>query len=183
MFEINIPPYATHLDKPVSRLIVNEMLNQRNLSLTAAVKKLNEKFPEHKTTTQNVSNKLARNSMRIYEIAQLAMACDFKLVLVGEQNHQYQSTISNPQKQNSITVEHQKSKSFTELLSDGYCEVKTLNFKSAIVAGEKSEEAAKWIEENLIDDMDETQEVMLYLSATRQFGIKVKPVSAICKFN
>lgn len=212
--EINIPPQDTFSETSVARYVVNEMLRQSNMTLSAAIEKYNHVYNDNQTI-QNISNKLTRNSIRLYELSQLASVCDFRLCLVGyEKNSPIVSkeeytlfedekkdgeqlslpvfeettqpkdgeSISDsikPPKSETIKIKRKpdNQKSFTELLTDGYCEVESINFDSAIVAGARCEEAAAFIEENIKQyDYDETQEIILYLAAARQFNVKVKPI-------
>ena len=80
--EINIPPQDSFDNISVARYIVNEMLRQSNMTLSAAIEKYNLVYHDNQTI-QNISNKLTRNSMRLYELAQLASVCNFRLCLVG----------------------------------------------------------------------------------------------------
>lgn len=212
--EIHIPPQENYGEISAARYIVNEMLRQSDMTLSAAIEKYNEVY-HFNQTIQNISNKLTRNSMRIYELAQLASVCDFRLCLVGyekfspivkkeeytlledeeKEGEQLSILISDetnqpkdgdnindsikPPKSETVKIKHKpdNQKTFSELLTDGYCEVESINFDSAIVAGARCEEAAAFIEENIRQyDYDETQEIILYLAAARQYQVKVKPI-------
>lgn len=156
------------------------------ISLAELVRRRNALHPDDKTTPQNLSNKLSRDSLKLAEFIELVNIAGFTMVFEEvEKNTQLVDLQGKPLRSNPDEPETakepiaEKSKTFTDLLIDGYCEVKAINFKSAIVAGAKCEEAAKWIEANLKEfDYDETQEIMLYLAAARQFKVKVKPISA-----
>lgn len=212
--EINIPPQDMLNEVSITRYIVYEMLRQSNMTLSAAIEKYNEIYHDNQTI-QNISNKLTRNSLRIYELARLASVCNFRLCLVGYEKHSpivskkentlfedeekdgeqlslpvFEETTQpkdgesisdsiKPPKSETVKIKRKpdNQKSFTELLTDGYCEVESINFDSAIVAGARCEEAAAFIEENIQQyDYDETQEIILYLAAARQFHVKVKPI-------
>ena len=212
--EIHIPPQENYGEISAARYIVNEMLRQSDMTLSAAIEKYNEVY-HFNQTIQNISNKLTRNSMRMYELAQLASICNFRLYLVvyekfrkkkkkeeytlledeekeGEQLSILISDETNqpkdgdnindsikPPKSETVKIKRKpdNQKTFSELLTDGYCEVESINFDSAIVAGARCEEAAAFIEENIRQyDYDETQEIILYLAAARQYQIKVKPI-------
>lgn len=157
------------------------------ISLAELVRRRNALHPDDKTTPQNLSNKLSRDSLKLAEFMELVNCAGFNMVfeekeednkgLVDLQGKPLRSKPDEPETAKEPIAE--KSKTFTDLLIDGYCEVKAINFKSAIVAGARCEEAAKWIEDNLKEfNYDETQEIMLYLAAARQFKVKVKPISA-----
>ncbi len=193
--EINIPPQDTFSETSVARYVVNEMLRQSNMTLSAAIEKYNLVYHDNQTI-QNISNKLTRNSMRLYELAQLASVCNFRLCLVGnvkdspivnkddfhidflEETQGEQSAIGEtvPRPKDNIKPIRQTTKTFDELLSVGFCESKTVNFGFMIIAGARAEEAAKWVEEHLTDDMTELQERTVYLKASRMFGIKFRNI-------
>lgn len=200
--EIHIPPQEKYCEISVARYTVNEMLRQSKMTLSAAIEKYNEFYNDNQTI-QNISNKLTRNSMRIYELAQLASACNFHLCLVGyiedspiirkdkqisvsedketaqPKDRESISDSIKPPKSETVKIKHKpdNQKTFSELLTDGYCEAESINFDSAIVAGARCEEAAAFIEENIRQyDYDETQEIILYLAAARQYQVKVKPI-------
>ena len=193
--EINIPPQDSFDNISVARYIVNEMLRQSNMTLSAAIEKYNLVYHDNQTI-QNISNKLTRNSMRLYVLAQLASVCNFRLCMVGnvkdsqtvnqddcqvdllEATQGEQSAIGDTvtRPKDNIKPIRQTTKTFDELLSVGFCESKTVNFGFMIIAGARAEEAAKWVEEHLTDDMTELQERTVYLKASRMFGIKFRNI-------
>lgn len=171
----------------ISYDLMKQVCYSAEISLAELVRRRNALHPDDKTTPQNLSNKLSRDSLKLAEFMELVNCAGFNMVfeekeednkgLVDLQGKPLRSKPDEPETAKEPIAE--KSKTFTDLLIDGYCEVKAINFKSAIVAGAKCEEAAKWIEANLKEfDYDETQEIMLYLAAARQFKVKVKPISA-----
>lgn len=171
----------------ISYDLMKQVCYSAEISLAELVRRRNALHPDDKTTPQNLSNKLSRDSLKLAEFMELVNCAGFNMVfeekeednkgLVDLQGKPLRSKPDEPETTKEPIAE--KSKTFTDLLMDGYCEVKAINFKSAIVAGARCEEAAKWIEANLKEfDYDETQEIMLYLAAARQFKVKVKPISA-----
>ena len=178
---INIPELLELTkSKRISYDIMKQVCYSAGISLAELVRRRNALHPDDKTTPQNLSNKLSRDSLKLSEFLELVDCAGFRLVF--EEVEPAEGLVDlqgNPLTPKSTETNLDKSKTFSELLMDGYCEVKSTNFKSAIVAGAKCEEAAKWIEANLKEfDYDETQEIMLYLAAARQFKVKVKPISA-----
>ncbi len=178
---INIPELLELTkSKRISYDIMKQVCYSAGISLAELVRRRNALHPDDKTTPQNLSNKLSRDSLKLSEFLELVDCAGFRLVF--EEVEPAEGLVDlqgNPLTPKSTETNLDKSKTFSELLMDGYCEVKSTNFKSAIVAGAKCEEAAKWIEENINNfDYDETQEIMLYIAAARQFKVKVKPISA-----
>lgn len=167
----------------ISSILIKKICAAANITMAELVRRRNELHPTDKTTPQNLSNKLSRDSLKLAEFIELVNCAGFNMVFEEkEDNKGLVDLQGNPLKaetKSNVDSESPKPKSFTDLAMDGFCEVKSINFKSAIVAGARCEDAAKWIEDNLKEfNYDETQEIMLYLAAARQFKVKVKPISA-----
>lgn len=186
--EVNIDEYTTGATQPrISYNLIKKLCHSAEISMAELVKRRNELHPNDKTTPQNLSNKLSRDSLKLSEFIELANCAGFKMIFEEiEKDNRLLDLQGNPltseshkEPEEKATIEQEKQKTFTELLTDGFCEVQSQNFESAIVAGTKCEKAARWIEANLKEfDYDETQEVMLYIAAARQFKVKVKPISS-----
>lgn len=178
--------FKPNTDSHISSILIKKICHAAEISMAELVRRRNALHPDDKTTPQNLSNKLSRDSLKLAEFIELVNIAGFTMVfeevekntqLVDLQGKPLRSKPDEPETAKEPIAE--KSKTFTDLLMDGYCEIKAINFKSAIVAGARCEEAAKWIEANLKEfDYDETQEIMLYLAAARQFKVKIKPISA-----
>lgn len=150
----------------ITRMLMKMLLKDSGLSLTKAVKKLNEIHPEHKTTTQNISNKLARDTLKFQEFRELAEVCGYQIAL----NKIGQTHLKQPKSKEA-------NKTYNDLLIDGYADCESVNFDLIIIAGANAEQAAKWIKENSDEELNETQEIMLMIAANRQFGVNCKPVA------
>lgn len=159
-------PVSEKESENITRMLMKMLLKDSGLSLTKAVKKLNEIHPEHKTTTQNISNKLARDTLKFQEFRELAEVCGYQIAL----NKIGQTHLKQPKSKEA-------NKTYNDLLIDGYADCESVNFDLIIIAGANAEQAAKWIKENLDSEYNETQEIMLLLAANRQFGVNCKPVA------
>ena len=151
----------------ITKTLIKMLLKDSGLSLTKAIKKLNETHPEHKTTTQNISNKLTRDTLKFQEFIELAEICGYQITL--------NKTMQKSQKQETPFY----NKTYSDLLLDGYTDCESVNFDLIIIAGANAEQAAKWIKENLDSELNETQEIMLMIAANRQFGVNCKPVAKL----
>lgn len=176
--------------KHTSYDIVKQICFSQQITLAELVRRRNLRHPDEKTTPQNLSNKLSRDSLKLSEFFELVDCAGYHNIsfVDYENDNQLLDLQGNPlisKKNNSEdkeskkeTSEQEKPKTFSDYLTEGFCEVRSQNFESAIVAGAKCEEAARWIEDNLNEyDYDETQEVVLYLAAAREYKIRVKPIS------
>lgn len=159
-------PVSEKESENITRMLIKMLLKDSGLSLTKAVKKLNEIHPEHKTTTQNISNKLARDTLKFQEFRELAEVCGYQIAL----NKIGQTHLKQPKSKEA-------NKTYNDLLIDGYADCESVNFDLIIIAGANAEQAAQWIKENLDSEYNETQEIMLLLAANRQFGVNCKPVA------
>lgn len=159
-------PASEKESENITRMLMKMLLKDSGLSLTKAVKKLNEIHPEHKTTTQNISNKLARDTLKFQEFRELAEVCGYQIAL----NKIGQTHLKQPKTKEA-------NKTYNDLLIDGYADCESVNFDLIIIAGANAEQAAKWIKENSDEELNETQEIMLMIAANRQFGVNCKPVA------
>lgn len=164
----NAPDLSTSENKTdnKTRLLLKLLMRDAGLSLTKTVKKMNEMHPELTTTTQNISNKLARDSINFSEFIALAEACGYSINFCKISN--------TPKIQESKKT---ANSNYNDLLLDGYADCESINFDLIIIAGANAEQAAKWIKENLDSELNETQEIMLMIAANRQFGVNCKPVA------
>ena len=191
---VNLPAILrSSKPKHISYDIMKQICYSSNITLAELVRRRNLRHPDDKTTPQNLSNKLSRDSLKLSEFFELVDCAGFQQILFQdyENDNQLLDLQGNPLTSKSPeepkepikkTGAQEKSKTFTEYLTEGFCEIQSQNFESAIVAGAKCDEAAKWIEDNLKEfSYDETQEVMLYLAAARDFQVRVKPISSDSK--
>ena len=168
-----------------TKIALKMMLSDAGLSLTKAVKAMNEKYPDEKTTTQNISIKLSRDTIKFSEMVKLAEICGYNISFdrIGKKKSTSRSTADyeksdevKPIRIKNKTEQH-GNKSFSELAIEGYAECQSVNFKNIIIVGQNAETAARWISDNQDSEMNETQEIMLLLAANRQFKVNCKPIS------
>lgn len=65
-----------------SKRIVKGLLASAGLSMTRAIKEINKRYPEQKTTPQNISNKLSRDSIRFPEMRRIADVCGYRVEFI-----------------------------------------------------------------------------------------------------
>lgn len=175
MMQMDIPTSEYINGKTAEKLMVNEMLRFNRLTLTNAVKKHNELYPDSSFSVQNVSNKISRNSLKLHDFAALAEACGFKLTLINT-NDDFKIPIVVPPKRKTAKIV-MKTQNFNQLLDEGYCEARSINFKSVIIVGEKCNDAAVWLEEQLTDNLTVAGEIKLYIECIKLFDVGVKPLT------
>lgn len=172
---IDIPTYEFIDDKPSEKAIISQMLKVSGLTLTDAIKKHNKLYPDSSFTAQNVSNKLSRNSLKLHDFAALAESCGFKLTLVNTNDN---FVVRPKRKTGKIMI---KNMQFNQLVDEGYCEARSINWESAIIVGENCNDAAVWLDEHLTDDLTIAGELKLYLDINQLFGVTVKPLTTKSK--
>lgn len=67
-----------------------EMTAKLRITLTEAVKKYNDAFPEDATSQPNLANKLRRGGLKDYELARYAYALGYDLVLMPKEQRDIQ---------------------------------------------------------------------------------------------
>lgn len=196
--KVNIDELATGATQPrISYNLIKKLCHSAEISMAELVKRRNELHPTEKTTPQNLSNKLARDSLKLSEFIELANCAGFNMVFEEiEKDNQLRdlngNLLSSKQKETESEMDivnefvprpkeyikpiRQTTKSFDELLEEGYCESITVNLGLVIIAGEKCKEAAQWIAEHLSNDMDDLQERMMFARANRKFNVKWKHI-------
>lgn len=178
----------------VSSILIKKLCHSAEISMAELVRRRNELHPNDKTTPQNLSNKLSRDSLKLAEFIELANCAGFNVVFEEiEKDNRLLDLQGNPlsaetteiemdvvnesmPRSKEITPIRQTTKSFDELLAEGYCESKTVNLGLVIIAGAKCKEAAQWIAEHLTSDMDDLRERMTFARANRKFNVKWKHI-------
>lgn len=161
-------------DDKVTYHLIKLLIQEADSDLSKTTRKFNKLFPDEKTTSQNLSNKLYRDSLRVTQFLKLLSALGYTLSfdIVKDDFAKVEDT-------QPITPAIKDDKKFSDLLIEGYADCKSINFDSIIIAGARASEAAQWIAENLdtFKEMDETQEIMLLIAANREFKVNCKPVA------
>lgn len=148
-----------------TRQLLKMMLKASGLSLSKAVKAMNEEHPEIKSSTQNISNKLSRDSINFAEFIALASACGFNVNFTTDDY-----IAPEPNK-----TEKQSDKSFDNLLSEGMADYHSKHFGLVVIAGLESGTAARFITDNIEPDTSKMDELRLMLYCNHRFNVECKP--------
>ncbi len=183
-FEIN----NNDLSNP-SYTLIKKLCYAAEISMAELVNRRNALHPTAQTTPQNLSGKLKRDSLKLSEFLELVNCAGFKIIF--EEISQDKTLVDfkgQPIKPEFEKISESKSlrrdeprivfvqKSFDELLQEDFTEVPTINFDAAIVAGKNCNEAAEWIKEQLLNDISQSQELLIYARATKKYGVKIRPI-------
>lgn len=81
----------------ITKRVIKEFLNNAGLSMKQMIDILNEVNPDAQTTTQNFSNKLAKETLRLKEVLQILDACGYELTIqkIGGEPTQINTADSN----------------------------------------------------------------------------------------
>ena len=159
-----------------TRRVFNQLLHQRQLSLTNLVAMYNgASTPENKTTTQNISNKLTRNSMKFRDLVELADFAGYDVNFVSRQDSN-----AEPQPEESRSIRKSYSmgipeESLNDAIFKGAEIIKGVNFPKILVAGERALEASQWIQQYLDDGMSELEEMTVLMTSGQLFNVIAKP--------
>ena len=64
-----------------TRTRIKTIITVENTTLKNIIEELNARHPEHPTTAQNMTNKLARHTIRFDEVAELADILGYEIVI------------------------------------------------------------------------------------------------------
>ncbi len=173
------------------RAIFRELMHRRNISLRELIDEYNKIFPEHTTTSQNISNKLTRDAMKFRDVVELAEAMGYDIAFVEKDGltrvNPADSTETDDDppritpKVDSMQIEMMPrldyhDDSLNSAVAQGFEMVEGFNFKKILVAGERALEASFWIKEYIEDGMTELEEMTVLMTASQLFDIVAKPV-------
>jgi len=154
------------------KALLKEMLSQSGLSLAKAVNKMAENHPELKTSTQNISNKLSRNSINFSEMVALAEACGFYISFTTTADEIIVQPPTNK-------IEQHFNTTFDEKMVEGISSYVSEHMKTVIVAGRNADAAVSWIQTFCDEHKDEIQtlidETMLLTTIQEKFDVQCKP--------
>lgn len=170
--------------KPLARAYIKKMLDFSNLTLSMVVRELNYLYPDKSTTVQNISNKIARGTLRDYEIAQIANICGFTLKLEGvkqiihDADNDNVLTASNQTTnlaiKNEITASDSQERPTKEemlgCISLGYTSIISHNFGVIVFAGENATRVADFYNK-CIGDVTPMQELAFLKLVEKEYNV------------
>lgn len=162
-----------------TRRVFNQLLHHQQLSLTNLVAMYNgASTPENKTTTQNISNKLTRNSMKFHDFIELADFAGYDVNFVSRNSRplgkssDIRDSLIIPQGEVLKTT----GVSFTTLLSEGCAMISGVNFPQILFAGRNADKAAEWVQSQLKEDISEELETIIIYSSNLKFETLAKSI-------
>lgn len=153
-----------------TRSLLRMMLDESGLSLSKAVKRMGELHPDIKTSTQNISNKLARDSINFSEFMALADACGYDV------SFDKVSDNTEPKKQTTTNkIEQHANTTFDDKLIEGMADYQSIYYGLVVIAGENALTAAQFIKENVNPEMSKKEELYFLMYLRHQFNIEWQP--------
>ncbi len=163
----------------VTKVLIKKLLSSAGLSMTKAIKMVNELHPDDTTSVQNISNKLSRDSISFTEVCRIAEVCGYQVVFKPIGTTDAEPEHDNPVKAEPEVKPAKKEDDFVTYAAQGYAACKSTNFYSIVVAGKEAEKAAQWIESNIDPEMTAANELVVILAANRQFDVIAKPIGQV----
>lgn len=203
MVKLNGVPFEYKGDNTFAYHFFKALVKDAGLNLTSAVGKFNKVYPDLKTTPQNVSNKLTRDSIRFTEFVKFADVLGYEINLVSAKNHAHEDdstvepvvTEKRTSSDNAIREPYSRPRRakidadkagrekmnelvFAQAVNEGCVSVTSNNFGEVIFAGKRAEEVADFYSDSVAkyeaDELTEAGEVLLLLHLRNQFNIHFK---------
>ena len=189
MVKLNGVPFEYKGDNTFAYHFFKALVKDAGLNLTTAVGKFNKVYPDLKTTPQNVSNKLTRDSIRFTEFVKFADVLGYEINLVSAKNHAHEddSTVvpvvseKRTSADNSIRDAYRPIKAtqdkqqkdilkseFSKALVSGCVSIPSVHFGDIMVAGKQAQEGADWLKTIINPEITEAQEMAAIL-AVREY--------------
>lgn len=137
-----------------TRTVIKDLLRSQNETLVHVVAMMNSNHPEDLTTAQNLTNKLARNTIRFSEVMEIAdvLGCEVAFPKKGgsevapipetEQELLREETIELPMQKYVISEPVESSESLADRVNAKFTITSGNYFKKILIIGDKCKDAA-----------------------------------------
>ncbi len=170
MIRINGEAFADDLtcneEGTFSYALIKRIIKEAGFTIKKVVMTLNKKYPEDKTTSQNLNNKLYRDTLKVSEFFRIVDVCGYDVNI-------YKKGMPS---EGRIAIDPDFTLTHNMMIALGFTDCKSINFTAILIMGAKCKEAAKWIEDNQSKDMTDAEELLLLINANRQFEVECKPI-------
>ena len=153
----------------LTRALIKMMAKQRKTTLTKIVQTFNQLHPDRQTTTQNTSNKLARNTIQFMEMVELAEACGYVFCLM-DATEAAKAPVKKFQPGDPLP-----DTAFLQKFTEGSAICKSINHSNILIAGRNAAAAKEWIEATLSEGMTQAVEYTVIAMANSKFDVIAKP--------
>lgn len=149
-------------------ILFKELLKYQRTTLTEIVKKHNESCPNETTTTQNISNKLSRETMRAMELFEFVELMGYDVCFTTKSGYERKSD-------KIIETSNKVDSNFMSLIDEGLSVVNGINFNYIVIAGKQANAAAEWLKNKLKEGIKDSDEALLIYLSNNKFGTFAKP--------
>lgn len=133
-------------------------------TLKEVVEKMNANHPDAPTTAQNITNKLARETIKFSEVMEIAELLGYSVEFIPHNQKVYLPTSeerNNKLEQIAIKAE------------EGIIKIPSPHFGETIICGADAQAAADWLSKELVDDATKAQEILAHRDAMQHFNVEI----------
>lgn len=149
----------------MSFILLKALFKDSHLTTREFIALWNKTHPDNITSEQALSNKLRRDSLRINELWDYLDVLGYSINFEKIEKPKPKQKVQKPDK-----------RKFEDEIQNGMDEVKGVHFKSILIAGENASEAANFLSEHLSENMTDSQELLILLTAIRNYQVMIKPI-------
>lgn len=147
-----------------TRQKIKSFLAMNGYTLTEVIQKMNELHPDAPTTAQNITNKLARETIKFTEVVEIAEILGYSVEFIPKE------------KSNKLyfpaTPEHtQEIKQLTMKSEENMLKIPSFNFGETIIYGENADSAAQYLLNQ--SNLSMSEEMLLHQKVKNLFNVSI----------
>lgn len=162
---------------------IKTMLKDSGLNLTKIAEELNQRYPDDKTSQQNISNKLSRGTIKFSEVIDIADICGYDVVFRKRSEsfelikaaHEHSDGKSKTLNQIIESVNFDYDNLFDTKLFEGH-NFANGKFYSFIVVGAAHTDASETFQTMTELSSTNIEEIMIAEQCGKKFDVIIKPV-------
>ncbi len=146
-----------------TRQKIKSFLAMNGYTLKEVVEKMNANHPDTPTTAQNITNKLARETIKFSEVVEIAELLGYSVEFIPHNRKVYFPTSderNNKLEQIAIKAE------------EGIIKIPSPHFGEIIIYGADAQAAADWLTQKLIGATT-SQEILAHRDAMQHFNVEI----------
>lgn len=142
---------------------IKAFIASNGTTLKEVVQLMNEKYPDNPITAQNITNKLARETIKFTEVMEIAEVLGYSLEFIPQKGRKYY--ISDDEEKHGINM-------FMDIDDENIIAIPGENFGTIVVAGVNATAAVQWLQPQ-IKGASRSREILLENEARRRFDVIV----------
>lgn len=144
-----------------TRQKIKSFLAMNGYTLKEVVEKMNELHPEEPTTAQNITNKLARETIKFTEVVEIADILGYSVEFIPKKGKFYLPT---EEKEKEMAESIEKS-------NEGMVRIPSHNFGETIICGSNAQAAAEHLMQQPY--LSKSTEIMLHQKIKKDFNVTI----------